>query len=103
MACEGNLSVNVTCLPFLSVVGSTFILTKSCISSTHEFIASFDPLTVRLRQGLGWMPAWSAVGLACKLTVVSVGRTTTVFDLRRVVNVVADHCMMEDRVEFYSS
>ena len=29
MACEGNWSVNVTCLPFLSVVSWTFLLTKS--------------------------------------------------------------------------
>ena len=49
------------------------------------------------------MPVWSSVGLACKLVVASAGRTTTVFGLRRVVVVVADHCMMEDRVDHCSS
>ena len=29
VACDGNWSVNVTCLPFLSVVGWTFVLMKS--------------------------------------------------------------------------
>ena len=49
------------------------------------------------------MPAQSGVELACKLAVVSEGRTMTVFDLHRVVDVVADHCMMEDRVDHCSS
>ena len=38
MASEGNWSIKVTCLPFLSVISLTFILTKSYISSTREFI-----------------------------------------------------------------
>ena len=45
----------------------------------------------------------SGVKLAYKLEVVIVGRTKTVFDLCRVVDVVADHCMMEDRVDCCSS
>ena len=45
----------------------------------------------------------SGVGLACKLAVASARRMTTVFDLCRVVNVVVDHCMMEDRVDHCSS
>ena len=31
------------------------------------------------------------------------GRLTTAFDYRRVVGVVADHCMIEDRVDRSSS
>ena len=48
---------------------------------------------------------WSGMGLACKLAVaVAVAeRTTIVFDLRRAVNIVDDHCMMEDRVYHFSS
>ena len=49
------------------------------------------------------MPVWSGVGFACRLVVVSAGRTTTVFDSRSVVDVVADHWMMEDRVDHCSS
>ena len=45
------------------------------------------------------MPVHSRVELAYKLVVVIVGRTTTVFDLCRVVDVVSDRCMMEDRVD----
>ena len=41
--------------------------------------------------------------LAYKLTVVSAGRTMTIFDLSMGFDVVADHCMMEDRVDFCSS
>ena len=48
------------------------------------------------------MPAWSGVELMCKLVVESAGRTTTVFDWRRVV-VVADRCMVEDRIDRCSS
>ena len=44
------------------------------------------------------MPAWSGVGLGCKLVVESAGRMTTVFDLRRVV-IVADHYIVEDKVD----
>ena len=49
------------------------------------------------------MLARSSVGLACKLVVASAGRTTIVFDLRRIIDVVADHCKMEDRVDRCSS
>ena len=49
------------------------------------------------------MLVWSGMGLACKLAVASAGRTTTVFDSRRVVNVIVDHCMMDDRVDHCSS
>ena len=49
------------------------------------------------------MPVRSGVGLACKLAVASAGRTTTVFDLHTVVDVVANHCMMEDWVDRCSS
>ena len=43
------------------------------------------------------------MGLACSLAVVVVGQTMTVFDLRRVVYVVADRCMMKDMFDHYSS
>ena len=49
------------------------------------------------------MPARSGVELACKLAVASARRTTIAFDSRKVVDVVADHCMMEDRVDRCSS
>ena len=42
------------------------------------------------------------VGLACKLVVESAGRRTIVFDSHRVV-VVANHFMVEDSVDRYSS
>ena len=45
------------------------------------------------------MPARSDVGLASMLAVASAGQTMTVFYLRRVFYVVANHCMMEDRVD----
>ena len=48
------------------------------------------------------MLARSGVRLACKLAVASVGRTTTVFDLRRVAFVV-EHCMVEHMVDHCSS
>ena len=48
------------------------------------------------------MPTRSGVRPACKLVVELAGQTTTVFDSRRVV-VVADHCMVEDRVDRCSS
>ena len=44
------------------------------------------------------MPTRSGMELACKLAVESAGRTRIVFDSRRVI-VVADHCMVEDRVD----
>ena len=43
------------------------------------------------------------VELACRLAVASAGRTTTIFNLRRVFYVVVDRCMKEDRVDYYSS
>ena len=49
------------------------------------------------------MPARSSVGLECKLAVASARQTTTVFDLRRVVDVVVDHCKIEDMVDRCSS
>ena len=48
------------------------------------------------------MLARSGVGLTYKLVVESAGRTTNVFDSRRVV-IVAEHCMVEDRVDHCSS
>ena len=48
------------------------------------------------------MLVWSSVGLACRLVAVSVGRTTTIFDSRRFVDVVVDHFLMEDRVDHCS-
>ena len=39
----------------------------------------------------------------CKLVVVSAKRTTVVFDLHRVVGVVVDRYMMEDRFDRFSS
>ena len=49
------------------------------------------------------MPAQSGVELACRLAVESAGRTTIVFDSCRVDVVVAEHCMMEDKVDHCSS
>ena len=65
--------------------------------------ASFAPSIARLRQRSDRMPERSGVGLACKLAVALVGRTTIVFDLRRIVDVFADQSMMEDRVDRCSS
>ena len=45
----------------------------------------------------------SGVGLACRLAVASAGRTMTIFDMHRVVDVVADHYMMDGRVDCCSS
>ena len=41
--------------------------------------------------------------LAYKLAVVIAGRMTIVFDLRRVLDVIDDCCMMDDRVDHCSS
>ena len=49
------------------------------------------------------MPVWSGVELTYKLAVVIAGRTTIVFDLHRVVDVVVNRCMMEDRIDHFSS
>ena len=64
---------------------------------------SFALSIVRSLRGSGLMLVRSSMGLACKLAVASARLTTIVFDLRRVVDVVADHCMMEDRVYRCSS
>ena len=45
------------------------------------------------------MPMRSGVELACEVAVASAVRTTTILDSRRVVDVVADHCIMEDSVD----
>ena len=44
------------------------------------------------------MSVRSGIELARRLAVVVAGRTTIVFDLHRVVDVVADHCMMAIRL-----
>ena len=49
------------------------------------------------------MPMRFGVELACRLAVVVAGRTTTAFDLHRVVDVIDGHCMMEDMVDCCSS
>ena len=64
---------------------------------------SFTPLAVRSLRESGLMPVRSSVGLACKLVVTSVRQMTTIFDLRKVVDVVDDCCMMGDRVDRCSS
>ena len=64
---------------------------------------SFAPSIARLPRGSGRMLVQSGMGLACKLAVASAGRTMTIFDSRRVVDVVSDHYMMEDRVDHCSS
>ena len=101
-ACRGNWSVKVTYLPFLSVVGWTFVLTKSCISSTCEFIHIICSINCeiapRIRSDAGTVWRGSGVGLACKLVFESAGRTTTIFDV-----LLANHCMMDDRVDRCSS
>ena len=48
------------------------------------------------------MPARSSVELGCKLVVESAGQTTTTFDWHRVV-VVADRCVVEDRIDHCST
>ena len=48
------------------------------------------------------MLAQSGMGLACRLAVESAGRTMIVFDLRKVV-VLADRCIMKDRIDRCSS
>ena len=65
--------------------------------------ASFAPLIARMGQGSDRMPAQFGVELACMLEVASVGRKTTVYDSDRVVDVVANHNVMEDRVDPCSS
>ena len=43
------------------------------------------------------------MGLACRLAVASAGQTTVVFDLRKVVDVVVDRYIVEDRFDHCSS
>ena len=49
------------------------------------------------------MQARSGVELMCRLAVELAGQTTIVFDSDKVDVVVADHYMMEDRVDRCSS
>ena len=49
------------------------------------------------------MPVQYGVELICRLAVAFVGQTTIVFDSCRVIDVAANHCMMEDRVDCCSS
>ena len=65
--------------------------------------AAFAPSIARLLRGLSLMPVRSGMGLALRLAVVVAGRMTNVFALRRIIDSVADHCMMEDRVDRCSS
>ena len=53
MACEGNWSLKVICLPFLSVVAWTFVLTKSYISSTREFIHIICSINCEITSRIG--------------------------------------------------
>ena len=58
MAYKGNWSVNITCLPLLSVIvwgviGCTFILTKSCISSMREFICVICSINCEIALRIG--------------------------------------------------
>ena len=64
---------------------------------------TFAPLVARSLRGLGLMLMRSSMGLVCKLAAASTERTTTVFDLHKVVDVVADRCTIEDRVDHCSS
>ena len=73
------------------------------ISSMCYSSASFAPLVTRSLRGSGLMLVRFGVGIACKLVVVSAGETTNAFDLCKVVDVVADCCMMKDRVDHCSS
>ena len=68
-----------------------FVLKKSCISSTREFIRIIFSINCEIAR--------FGMGLACKFAIASGGRTTAAFDSRRVVDVVPDHCMVEDRVD----
>ena len=45
----------------------------------------------------------SSMEPACRLAVASAGRTMIVSNSRRVVDVFAENCMMEDRVDHCSS
>ena len=65
--------------------------------------ASFASLVARSLRRWGLMPVRSSVELAYKLAVVITRQTTIVFDLRRVVDVVNDRCLMDDRVDRCSS
>ena len=91
MAYDDNWSENDVGLPFL--------LSRPPENSSK----SFAPLIARSLRGSSLMPMRSSVGLACRLAVASVGRTTSVFDFRRVVDVAPDRCMVEDRFDHCSS
>ena len=49
------------------------------------------------------MPVQYGMEFACKVAVESMRRMVSVFDLPKVVDVVADGCMMEDKVDRCSS
>ena len=104
VAWDGNWLEKDTCLPFLlSVVGWTFVLTKFVFLPCVNSSASFASLVTRSLRGSSLMLVWFGVGIACKLVVVSAGEMTNAFDLCKVVDVVADCCMMKDRVDHCSS
>ena len=64
--------------------------------------SSFAPLIVRLPQGLDLMLVHFAMGPKCRIVVTR--RTSTVLNLCRVVDVVADRFyMLEDTPDLYSS
>ena len=65
--------------------------------------ASFTQSVVRSLPESDLMPVQSSMGLACKLAVASAGGTAIVFDLHKVVDVVADRCMVDDKVDRCSS
>ena len=64
--------------------------------------SSFVPSIATSLQGSDLMPVWSGVELARRLAVVVARQTTIVFDLHRVVDVVSDHCLMENKVDHCS-
>ena len=54
MACDGDWSENETCLHFLlSVEVGMFVLTKSCISSTREFIVFICYINLEIAPRIG--------------------------------------------------
>ena len=53
MAYEGNWLVNVTCLPFLLVVGWTFVLRKSYILSMRDFIRVICSINCEIAPRIG--------------------------------------------------
>ena len=94
MACDGSCSEKDTCLPFiLSVVSWTFVLMKSYISSTCEFIRDICStnceIAARIESNAGTF--WR--GHACRFAVA---RHRLTIYLCRVVEIFVDSCMMED-------